>query len=466
LAVVANFMRMIFQSIFWAGGGALLLALVSCTPRQSETRDERLKWNLATLPGDYESHGHRNPVWDKDAEDALKKFAEIRVRPEDDLEVRADLVGFSAESAVNAGCDDPLIKYLHCRYAPGNSAKTLPQQQDEFRLAAKDLEKSGYSPVRKFYANADAAEWLWARRDTNLWPEVRQFRAVALGDLGQVLQDKTVPGEEAYQACDAFFRMVEHNSRELTNAYVTIQKLLFNNRPRWATAHLIKADFYLLYAWRGRGNGNADQVTEEGWRLFRERLAEAEQALNRAWALDRKNARIPVLMIQVAEGQQKKRPEMELWFQRAMNLDPDNYEACRRKLNYLYPEWYGSRDDMLAFGRECVASTNWGGHVPLILVDAHSELARSLPASDREAYWGLPEVWPDIKAAYEKYSRVNPDATRFRYPCAAYAFRCGQWQAFNEQIALLRKTGDELNVNYFGGKEAFDKMVAIARQQK
>jgi len=459
-------MEKLFQGFFWVGCGTLLLALVSCTPRQGETRDERLKWNLGTLQGDYESHGHRNPKWDKDAGEALKKFAEIRVRPEDDPETRADLVGYSAESAVNAGCDDPLIKYLFCRYASGNSTKTLSQRQDEFRLVAKEMEKSGYSPVRKFYTNVDAAEWLWQRHNTNLWPEVRQFRTVALGDLGQMLQDKTLPGEEAYQACDAFFRMVERNNRELTNAYVTIQGLLFAVRPKWATAYLIKADFYLLYAWRGRGNGNADQVTEEGWRLFRERLAESEQALNRAWALDPKNARTAVLMIQVAEGQQKKRPEMESWFQRAMKLDPDNYEACRGKLHYLYPQWYGSRDDMLAFGRECVASTNWGGHVPLILVDAHSELARSLPAADRDDYWGLPEVWPDIKAAYEKYSQVNPDATRFRYPYAAYAFRCGQWQDFNEQIALLRKTGDELNVSYFGGQEAFDKLVKIAGPKK
>jgi hypothetical protein len=458
-------MKKLFRIPGWAGWGALLLTLASCTPRQSETREDRLKWNLATLQGDYESHGHRDPKWDKDAGEALKQFAGIRVRPEDDLETRADLVGYSTESAVNAGCNDPLVKYLYCRYAPGNSTKTLVQRQDEFRLAARDLEKSGYSPVRKFYANVGAAEWLWARRNTNLWPEVRQFRAVALGDLGQALQDKTLPGEEAYQACAAFFQMVERNNRELTNAYATIEKLVFSNRPKWATAYLIKADFYLLYAWRARGNGNADQVTEEGWRLFKERLAVSEQALNRAWALDPKNARTPVLMMQVAEGRQKKRPEMEAWFQRAMKLDSNNYEACHSKLHYLYPQWYGSRDDMLAFGHECVAATNWGGRVPLILADVHNELARSLPAEDQAAYWGLPGVWPDIQAAYEKYSQANPDATRFRYPYAAYAFRCGQWQAFNEQIELLRKTGDDLNVSYFGGKEAFDKLVKIAGPQ-
>ena len=38
-------------------------------------------------------------------------------------------------------------------------------------------------------------------------------------------------------------------------------------------------------------------------------------------------------MIDVATAQQKTRPEMETWFQRAMKLDPDNYQACRAKLN-------------------------------------------------------------------------------------------------------------------------------------
>src|SRR5208283_2826942 len=121
-------------------------------------------------------------------------------------------------------------------------------------------------------------------------------------------------------------------------------------RPKQATSYLIKADFYLLYAWAGRGNGDANEVTKEGWELFRTRLAESEKALIRAWALDPKNPQVPTLMIQVAEGQQKKRPEMELWFERAMQLDPNNYEACHSKLHYLYPQWYGSRDDMIAFG--------------------------------------------------------------------------------------------------------------------
>jgi hypothetical protein len=441
------------------------LLLVSCSPRKPAAREEVLKWNLATLTNSYDASGHKNPKWDKDARDAMTEFARTKTASDDELEVLLDLTGDAADNAVNAGCDDPMVRYLYVRFASKNKTRPLTERQEQYRSAACGLEQSGYPPSRKFYANMDAAEILWQRRDTNLWPEVRDFRLKAIANLNQAFQDRTLPESEAYQAADALFQMLSRNTRELTNAYNSIMTTLSGNGSKSAAAQLVKADFYLVYAWRARGNGNADQVTEEGWRLFKERLAEAEKALNKAWSADPYDAQIPTLMISVVLGQQKERPEMEKWFQRAMTLNSDNYQACRSKLHYLLPQWYGSRDNMLAFGRECVTSTNWGGHVPLILVDAHSEFARTLNANERKDYWGLPDVWPDIKASYEKLSQTSPNITRFRYSYAAYAFRCGQWQDFNEQIKIIRQNDYEPDYNYFGGKTAFDKMVELANRQ-
>ena len=442
-----------------------MLWLVSCSPRQPATREDVLKWNLSALTNSYDASGHKNSKWDTDALEAMTEFARTKTASDDELEVLLDLTGDAADNAVNAGCDDPMVRYLYVRYASGNKSRSFKKRQDQYHSAASGLEQSGYPPIRKFYANMDAAEVLWQQRDTNLWPEVRDLRSKAIVDLNQAFQDRTLPESEAYQAADALFHMLSRNAHELTNAYNLIETTLSGNGSKPAAAKLVKADFYLIYAWRARGNGTADQVTPEGWRLFKERLAEAERALNKAWSDDPYDTQIPILMISIAEGQQKDRPEMEKWFQRAMKLDADNYQACRSKLHYLLPQWYGSRDDMLAFGRECVASTNWGGHVPLILVDAHSEFARTLKANDRTDYWRLPEVWPDIKAGYEKFSQTNPDATRFRYPYAAYAIRCGQWQDFDEQIKIIRKNDYEPDYNYFGGKAAFDKIVELANQQ-
>ncbi len=109
---------------------------------------------------------------------------------------------------------------------------------------------------------------------------------------------------------------------------------------------------------------------------------------------------------------------MDRWVIRAMKLDPANYVACFGNLHYLLPQWYGSREEMLSFGRECVASTNWIGRVPLILVEAHYQLPK---VADPNSYWRLPDVWPDIRAAYEKFFALNPDAKNYREYYARYA---------------------------------------------
>ncbi len=52
--------------------------------------------------------------------------------------------------------------------------------------------------------------------------------------------------------------------------------------PESVAARVALADWWTGYAWRARGTGWASSVTEEGWRLMGERLAEAERILNEA----------------------------------------------------------------------------------------------------------------------------------------------------------------------------------------
>jgi len=437
--------------------------VVSCTPkRTSATREERLKWNSNTLTNDYQQFGHKNDKWNADAVEALTEFARIHGASDDEQLVLTDMAGDAAQSAVSEGCDDPMVQYMAVRYGSTTHAKPIGERREAYHVAASNLQSSAYSPLRKFYANLEAAELNYIPRDDKSWPMVRQLRLDAVADLNSAYQDKTIPEAEAYEAAEAVFNMLQHNQRELTNAYNQVSATLSTSGAKPAVGALVKAEFYLQYAWIARGHAAADKVTEEGWRLFGERLGVAEKALDEAWSLDPYDEQIPTLMISICLGQQKPRAEMEKWFDRAMKLDPNNYRAARAKLHFLLPEWYGSREDMLEFGHQCVAATNWGGHVPLILVDAHSQFYDSLPADDRRGYWTLPDVWPDIKAGYERFAQTEPDATKFRYPYAGYAVRCGQWADFQDQIRIIQENDRKLNVNYFGGAEAFSNLVELA----
>jgi hypothetical protein len=141
--------------------------------------------------------------------------------------------------------------------------------------------------------------------------------------------------------------------------------------------------------------------------------------------------------------------------------DPNDYDACSAKLNYLQPKWYGSTADMLDFGHECVTNTDWGGTVPLILVDAHWDIYNQfIDPSERANYWKEPEVWADICSAYEQYFLHYPhDSGHIAY-YARYAYYAEQWKKLNE---LLPKVTPE-NYYLFGGEDQFNEVVQLAKE--
>jgi hypothetical protein len=451
------FMRKILPTLAFA------LLLVSCSQKQPQATafSDRLNWNVATLKGAYEKIGRKNAKWNEAAESALTEFANMRAGITPELSDQMDSVGDSATTAAQAGCDDPMVRYLYCRFSAKVSQKPLKELQDQFRQMAADLEGSGYAPLRKFYANMRASYVLWENHDKQLWPEVHNLRMTAFHDLGDALSDKAMPVEEVEQAGLLLFDAANSSEYQLTNAYNAIEKPLFKNWPGTAAAFLLKAEFFYEWAWKARGSGYANQISEDQWKLFSSRLAESEKALDKAWPLNTNDAAIPSLMIKLCEGQQKARPEMEKWFLRAMNLNTNNYDACRSKLHFLYPQWYGSRADMIEFGRQCVQSDVWGGDVPLILMDAHYDYARYLPQEQQDDYWRQPDVWPDVKAAYDKFFQLNPAAKNLHNNYARYAYLCGQWKVFLEQITLSGGTSRD----FFGGQEEFDKMVGHATEE-
>jgi hypothetical protein len=151
---------------------------------------------------------------------------------------------------------------------------------------------------------------------------------------------------------------------------------------------------------------------------------------------------------------------MELWFKRVMELDPSDYAACQTMLNYLMTQSQDSRDAILDFGHECVQSTNWSGYVPITLVDAHIAICNKYTdESEQTNYWKQPDVWPDIKTAYDRFFELNPNATDIYKNYAWYAYHAEQWDAFNELVPKVRP----LDYNFFGGTDEFNKMVQFAK---
>jgi hypothetical protein len=75
-------------------------------------------------------------------------------------------------------------------------------------------------------------------------------------------------------------------------------------------------------------------------------------------------------------------------------------------------------------------------------------------------HWLQPGVWKDVQASFECFFELNPDAKGWRHDYALHAYKCRQ---YDKSLDLLPTMG-WVRDSYFGGREAFDRMVAEAEK--
>ncbi len=422
----------------------------------------RLDWNMKTLVQAYQDIGNTDQAWDKPAIQALTEFARSRSLVLDPDEPWAEIIATNCGAAINAGCDDPMIRYLYikCSMSQTNTPRAF---SDAFDDVESNMQESQYPGIRKFYVSLRAYQqftYTYGYGQNVDFTEGYQLLDDILTNLVASLNDKTMPPNEIYDACSETINTLPGGASAYQDYCDQIERSLSDNWPDESVAWLLKGQADIQVAWRYRGNGYADSVSQDNWKSFAENLNMAEKALNRAWDLDPTDARIAESMISVELGQGKGRDRMELWFNRAMKDDPNDYDACADKLNYLLPQWYGSEQDMVDFGRECVTNTDWGGSVPLILIDAHYDIDHEYTnETDRMDYWKQPIVWNDISSAYEQYFQNNPDDDGRMAYYARYAYYAEQWGKLNELLPKVRPEYYYL----FGGTDKFDQIAQLTK---
>jgi hypothetical protein len=433
------------------------------TPRSTlkttdATSNEYIReWNWFTTVGDYQRFGRTNPAWDAEAIEAMERYCDARVVNRagaalDDFQKRS---GEAAAKAIAEHCDDPLVKYIHIRLVlsrqPGATAAKLGEL---FANCADEFEKTEYSPVRKMYADLRAADLVDEAlgRGTNIPPRLTALRRAMVQHLDEALHDRRMPPREAADITGQVWEVGQYSGAARFEMEKGLIPTLQSHWSNQAFSHLICGKYYIDKAWRIRGGGYGNTVTEERWKGFKDTLEKAQSEFERAWALDQTNVEAPIQMITVCMGLSSPRETMEKWFERAMAIAPNSYEAVEAK------EWLGSAEEVIAFGRECVASKKWGGNVPLILQEIHHSLQNYYNAPEAK-YFSSPEVWRDVSSSYERYFELHPNNVGWRFDYAFDAYRAGQYKVFLEQLPKFT-TGT--NYTFFGGKEKFDEMVQTA----
>jgi hypothetical protein len=123
-------------------------------------------------------------------------------------------------------------------------------------------------------------------------------------------------------------------------------------RPDSITARVALALAYLDYAGDARGSGYANTVSENGWKLFTERAAEADRILKEASTLPAKCPEWYVAMQLVAQDQGWSVEDARALFEQANKFEPEYYTYARDLAYYLLPKWSGEPGDTENFVQE------------------------------------------------------------------------------------------------------------------
>jgi hypothetical protein len=439
------------------------------TPRATREQEASLKWYQARLTEAYHKVGKRDAKWDSPVESALFLVAEgLAEVPASDPKWREMAVEL-ADSAIRDGCTDPLVRFTARRYR-GQSKRSARKSADvaaEWVALAGDMSASGYAPNWKFHAELEAAAALRSAmpQGTNTWPEIHQHRHAAMAHLVAALGDKTTPRAELTEMVTAERNLVRSNPKQLAAAWAEIEPLLRKNWPKLALADLIDGRMAITAAWKARGSGTIDTVTEEGYRKFSEELEKARRLLTRAWENDKTDPSAPTEMLTVCMGLEKGADEVETWFARAMEARPGHMPAIRAKIQNLAPKWGGSLQALYRFGRQCLKEESWGDEAPWGLVLVHDEMAAALAdgapgeewRASKRAYWRRPGVWKEVEEVVAVMKQRNPSAEAdLDYRLVMHATRCAMW---SEVVKVAPKLSPEYRKRV-SGTNSFDAVLA------
>ena len=168
-------------------------------------------------------------------------------------------------------------------------------------------------------------------------------------------------------------------------------------KPDSVTARIALAKVYINFAWHARGNGFADKVTDNGWRLVGERTHQAEEILKEAYKLPVKCPEWYLTAQQVAQLQGTDKEQLTKLLEQATAFEPTYQYIYRMHANLLAAKWYGGDGDEEKFAAE--AADRIGGTEGDILYFQIASLA-ICPCTDDEVDLKLLS-WPRIQKGFQ-----------------------------------------------------------------
>ena len=220
-------------------------------------------------------------------------------------------------------------------------------------------------------------------------------------------------------------------------------------KPDSITARVALADSYVNYGWKARGNDYAGKVTDQGWKLFSERAALAQETLDQASNLKEKCPEWFVVMQDIALVQGWEKPDEAALFEKATAFEPDYYYYYNKHANYLLEKWYGAEGEAARFVEQ--APSRFPGKSGDMLYFLLAADLNCNCADDRDHLRRM--SWPRIQRGYVALKEQYGTTTLRLNQLARIAITFGDAQVAQRMFANM---GENWDKDIWGTREYFE----------
>jgi hypothetical protein len=373
----------------------------------------------------YKERGHRASSFDSDAVNFLKSWIAQNYGENESETNHVSFRELADSLAGNAACDDPLILTL-----TGVSSIERHAKLERLDRALELYSNSKHRAYPRFYALVS----IGAEEPSRFM----QINKAALDALETSFNDGSITPDDQPEIAELFLNGWAYNFFARNSAPI-LRIIRDKGAPYEWLRLVIEGEHHITEAWRARGGGYANTVTDQGWQSFTTHSAAARDALKQAWRLRPDLPQAPARMIYVAMGDSSAE-EMRGWFDSAITAQIDYNPAWWNMRWGLRPRWHGSTEALLALGTNAIGTGRFDTDVPRKFFDIVEDLESELSLLRGQHIYARPDIWPHLVQMYEGYiahpAQTNQQAW-WRSVYAVVGFLSQHYPEARDQLSAL-----------------------------
>lgn len=352
------------------------------------------------------------------------------------------------------GADDGVVNVVrsveNSNRKPEPGVEVLPQQDTK------------RAPESVATGKAASASSDLLRPTANPQPDIEELRRTIQSDLTEEKFDELDRMAEQYRRekprfpgggwfLRAFYGYLDVNPQTDSQTIEHLAHLehWMTQRPESITARIALADSLRSWAWMARGHGFADKVTEEGWRLYNERITKADAVLESPMKTSVRCPEWYFEMLKLGLDQGWEASRMKKILEQGIQLEPDYQYLYRQYAIFLLPKWFGKEGDAAAFAKS--SADKVGGDAGDLL---YYQIATALITRDNRDFAPLQMDWSRIQHGYKALSAKFGLNSTAKNQLAYFACRFKDWEVARQQFALV---GDDWTRDVWGDRKLFDQ---------